>query len=155
MNDTLTASELAKRLGIPLRTVRYLTDLDIMHCLPETRNEGHGNKRRYAAEYLPEAALIAELASYKIHAQALLRWAPLIHGLIEHGERAELPGAVSKEWFGQAIAGEIETYIVVTPGTESGSGIAWVKREQMIAKASWGPSVIVIAVSNVVKRFTV
>ncbi len=112
MSDRLMTVAFAKALGVKPTQVKYWTDLGALRCVPGTKGAGQGNKRLYAADYLPEAALIAEIAKYKIPADSLVHWSKEIATLLDHGEPKRFLHRKPAQWYRHAIAGKHESHIV-------------------------------------------
>lgn len=156
MSETMMAKAFASALGVKATQVVYWTNLGALKCVPGTLAAGQGNKRLYAVDYLPEAAIIAQVASHRIPAKELVRWCNLISDMIAHGENPELLGAVSRKWYRGALAGKYESYIVFRKGFGvSGESFSWCDREEMIGKMNGGPSAFVINVQGTVRAVRV
>lgn len=143
-NQPLTTKEMAEKLDVTTRQILHWTDTGVLRAITESLGGGHGSKRLYAAEHLPEAAIVAEIAQYKFPISQVVAWADVMRSLIDHGSRPLSPPPPKKigfdelaysppspeiafndieittieddeSWYKAAIAGRIESYIIFTP----------------------------------------
>ncbi len=147
----------AEALGVKPTQVKYWTDSDALRCLPGTKGAGQGNKRLYSAEYLPEAAIIAEIAKYRIPIKRLAYWSKEITKLLTHGEEERFLHRKPAEWYRAALAGEHESHIIcLIPrqiGGETGGYFGWHDPKTLAKAIRISQSAITVNVGAVVQRF--
>ena len=147
----------AKALGVKPTQVKYWTDSDALRCLPGTKGAGQGNKRLYSADYLPEAAIIAEIAKYRIPIKYLAYWSKEITKLLAYGEEERFLHRKPAGWYRAALAGEHESHIIfLIPrqiGGEIGSYFGWHDLEMLAKAIRSSQSAITVNVGAVVERF--
>ncbi len=157
MPENLMTVAFAKALGVKPTQVKYWTDIGALRCLPGTKGAGQGNKRLYAADYLPEAAIIAEIAKYRFPIKLLAYWSKEITKLLNHGDDKRFLHRKPAEWYRAALAGEHESHIIfLIPrliGGKIGNAFGW-HGPEMLAKALLASqSAITVNVGAVVQRF--
>ena len=147
----------AKALGVKPTQVKYWTDSDALRCLAGTKGAGQGNKRLYSADYLPEAAIIAEIAKYRIPMKHLAYWSKEITKLLTHGEDERFLNRKPAEWYRAALAGKHESHIIfLIPrliGGEIGGQFGWHDPEMLAKAIRASQSAITVNVGAVVQRF--
>ena len=157
MAETMMTVAFAKALGVKPTHVKYWTDKDALRCLPGTKGAGQGNKRLYSADYLPEAAIIAEIAKYRIPIKYLAHWSKEIEKLLAHGEEKRFKHRKPAEWYRAALAGEHESHIIfMIPrqiGGEIGETFGWHEPEMLAKALRVSQSAITVNVGAVVQRF--
>jgi hypothetical protein len=157
MSETMMTVAFAKALGVKPTQVKYWTDSDALRCLPGTKGAGQGNKRLYSADYLPEAAIIAEIAKYRIPIKYLAHWSKEIEKLLAHGEEKRFKNRKPAEWYRAALAGEHESHIIfLIPrqiGGEIGDQFGWHDPETLAKALRVSQSAITVNVGAVVQRF--
>ena len=157
MPEVLMTVAFAKALGVKPTQVKYWTDSDVLRCFPGTKGAGQGNKRIYSADYLPEAAIIAEIAKYRIPMKHLAYWSKEITKLLAHGEEEGFLIRKPAEWYRAALAGEHESHIIFfiprQIGGEIGSYFGWHDPEMLAKAIRRSQSAITVNVAAVVQRF--
>ena len=156
MPESLMTVAFAKALRVKPTQVKYWTDIGALRCLPGTKGAGQGNKRLYAADYLPEAAIIAEIAKYRFPIKHLAYWSKEITKLLNHGDKRFLHRKPA-EWYRAALAGEHESHIIfIIPrliGGEIGDAFEWHGPEMLAKALRVSQSAITVNVGAVVQPF--
>jgi hypothetical protein len=149
----LTTPLLAKYLGVTPRKIIYLTDHGALQAIPSSIGGGHSSKRLYAADYLPQAAVVGEIAKFKIPVFHIANWSRHMSKLVVNGDRES---GKSAEWYKAALTGSPDTYIILGAPmmiiSEMGEWFSWEETKMMTKIMQSNHSAILINVGAVIRR---
>ena len=152
-SSPLMAQSLADAIEATKRQVQIWTDAGLLKCRPETDRQGRGRQRLYDPDEIPFAALVAQMARFKIPIGVMIGWTVMVRNLAARGEYPSLPGARPVKWYDSAIRGERESFIVFNAHSEDiGRAFAWMDREKMVELLDLRTGAAVINVKEVTSR---
>ena len=150
-NQPLMVQALADRIDATKRQVQIWTDAGAIVCRPETDRRGRGSQRLYDQSEVPIAALVAMMARFMLPIGMLVAWSRSIRDFLA-GKPGEHFGR-SRDWFQAALAGEFDSFLVLTPEPRDlGGSFVWVDHDKMATFVNSRAGVAVINVRTVVSN---